>query len=404
MKGGGRGSASLKARKFTGGLVITELALSCVLLILAGLMIKSVRQLSNVDLPFATANVFTARVNLPPERYPDLDSRLAFQRELFGKLDALPGASVVTLSNGLPGPGYGSTDVTIEGQTYESDGAVPRVHIGLVTPGYFATFESRILEGRDFTAADGRQTLPVAIVNESFARLYLGGDAIGRRVRMLHDDAQWLTVVGVVPDLSMKMFATAGSEAGFYVPMAQSVLGSYLTIAIRTERPPMTLARDVISTISSVDPNLPAFRVMPMTGVMLRMTWFYPVFSKLFMVFGFTALFLGAIGLYGVMSFAVRQRTKEVGVRMALGAQSWELLGLVMKKGVVQVVIGLGIGLTLAYFTAGPLEIVLYEVQGRDLAVFGSVVTVLALTSVAAILFPALRVTRADPVAALTPE
>jgi hypothetical protein len=294
--------------------------------------------------------------------------------------------------------------VTIEGQTYESDGAVPRVHIGLVTPGYFATFESRILEGRDFTAADGRQTLPVAIVNESFARLYLGGDAIGRRVRMLHDDAQWLTVVGVVPDLSMKMFATAGSEAGFYVPMAQSVLGSYLTIAIRTERPPMTLARDVISTISSVDPNLPAFRVMPMTGVMLRMTWFYPVFSKLFMVFGFTALFLGAIGLYGVMSFAVRQRTKEVGVRMALGAQSWELLGLVMKKGVVQVVIGLGIGLTLAYFTAGPLEIVLYEVQGRDLAVFGSVVTVLALTSVAAILFPALRVTRADPVAALTPE
>jgi predicted permease len=404
MKGGGRGSASLKARRFTGGMVITELAMSCVLLILAGLMIKSVRQLSDVDLAFATENVFTARVDLPPERYPSLDSRLAFQQELYGKLGALPGASVATLSNGLPGPGYGSTDVMIEGQTYEGNGDVPRVHIGVVTPGYFDVFESRVLEGRDFTASDGRETLPVAIVNESFARLQLDGDAIGKRLRMLHDGAQWLTVVGVVPDLSMQMFGTAGSEAGFYIPMAQSGLGSYLTMAIRTERPPMTLARDVISSISSIDPNLPAFRVMPMTGVMLRMTWFYPVFSRLFMVFGFTALFLGAIGLYGVMSFAVMQRTKEVGVRMALGAQSWELLGLVMKKGVVQMVIGLGIGLTLALFAAGPLEIVLYEVQGRDLAVFGSVGAVLALTSLAAILVPALRVTRADPVSALTPE
>jgi predicted permease len=404
MKAGSRGSSSLKMGRFTGGLVTAEVAISCVLLILAGLMIKSVRQVSTVDLPFATENVFTARVQLPAQEYPGVVSRMEFLERLFAELEAIPGGVVATLSNGLPGPGYGSTDVRIERQTYVTDEDLPQVHVGWVTPGYFDTFGTGVLQGRAFTAADHSETLPVAVVNESFARVHLAGDAIGRRFRMTHDDAPWLTVVGVVPDMQMDQFGTAGDPAGFYTPMAQEWVGSYAVMAVRTQGPPMEITRDVRRAVASIDPHLPLFRVLPMTGVMFRMTWFYPVFGRLFTIFGFTALFLGAIGLYGVISFAVTQRTREMGIRLALGAQSGTLVGLVMRKGVIQMAIGLGIGLTLALFAAGPLQLVIYEVNGRDPAVFGLVATTLALTCLLASFVPAYRVTRVDPVTALTSE
>jgi predicted permease len=390
--------------RFTGGLVTAEVAISCVLFILAGLMIKSVRQLSAVVLPFATENVFTARITLPIQDYPDPESRFEFHEQLAAGLEAIPGGVATALSNGLPGPGYGSTQVKIEGRTYEEDEDLPLVRTGWVTPGYFDTYGASPLQGRGFTLADHSESLPVAVVNETFARVYLAGDAMGRRFRMLHDGAQWLTVVGVVPDLSMEMFGTEGDPAGFYTPMAQNQVGSYLVMAIRTQGPPMELTRDVRRAVASIDPHLPLFRVLPMTGVMLRMTWFYPVFGRLFTIFGFTALFLGAIGLYGVMSFAVTQRTREMGIRMALGAESGKLLGLVMRKGIIQMVIGLGIGLTLALFTAGPLQLVLYEVNGRDPAVFAMVATTLAIACLSASFVPALRVTKVDPVTALTSE
>jgi predicted permease len=404
MKAGSRGSSSLKMGRFTGGLITAEVAISCVLLVLAGLMIKSVTQLSKVALPFATENVFTARIRLPIQDYPDPASRLAFYEQLHSGLQAIPGGVVVTLSDGLPGPGYGSTDVAIEGQAYGAEEELPRVHIGWVTPGYFETFEGAVLQGRGFNATDHSETLPVAVVNETFARVHLAGDALGRRFRMLHDGAQWLTVVGVVPDLSMDMFGTAGDPAGFYTPMAQSQVGTHVAMAIRTQSPPMEITLAVRRAIAAIDPHLPPYRVLPMTGVMLRMTWFYPVFGKLFTLFGFTALFLGAIGLYGVMSFAVTQRTRELGIRMALGAQSGTLLGLVMRKGIIQTVMGLGIGLTLALFTAAPLQLVLYEVNGRDPAVFLMVAATLAVTCLLASFVPAYRVTKVDPLTALASE
>jgi predicted permease len=404
MKAGNRGSSSLKMGRFTAVLVTAEVAVSCVLLILAGLMIKSVTQLHMVDLPFATENVFTARLRLPEQEYPGVASRLEFHQQLLAELEAIPGGLATTLSNGLPGPGYGSTEVSIEGRTYETGEELPRVHVGWVTPEYFDAFGAGVLQGRVFTVADHSEALPVAVVNETFARVHLAGDAIGRRIRTLDDGAVWLTVVGVVPDLSMNMFGTAGNPAGFYTPLPQSRVGSYVAMAIRTQGPPMVITRDVRRAIASIDPHLPLFRVLPMTGVMLRMTWFYPVFGRLFTIFGFTALFLGAIGLYGVMSFAVTQRTREMGIRMALGAQSGKLVGLVMRKGIIQTAIGLGVGLTLALFAAGPLQLVLYDVNGRDPAVFGTVAITLAITCVLASFVPAHRITKIDPVTALTSE
>jgi len=408
LKDEGRGSSSLKMGRFTGGLVVAEVAVSCGLLIAAGLMIKSVTRLQTVDLPFTTENIFTARINLPILEYPDTASRLRFYDELLPKLEAIPGVLAATLSDGLPASGNGARIFEVAGQTYEVDEDFPVAREGIVTPGYFRTFETRVLQGRAFSISDRHETLPVTVVNETFARTFFeDGDALGRQIRMDRRDTtvQWLTVVGVVPDMKMEGIGNNdASPAGFYIPILQSGVGNFVSIALRTQGPPLAKTMDVRSAVRLIDPNLPIFQVMAMDGVIDRITWFYGVFGTMFMAFGFAALFLAAVGLYGVMSFAVTRRTQEMGIRMALGAQGAHLVRLVMKKGVFQIVVGLGIGLMLAVLVASPLQIVLYEVNARDPFVFCLVIATLGLTGLLASLVPAYRVTKVDPVTALTPE
>jgi hypothetical protein len=288
------------------------------------------------------------------------------------------------------------------------DTDLPTAREGIVTPGYFQTFQTEVLQGRTFRVSDRSGTLPVAVVNATFVRTFFpDGDAMGRRIRMRDGDpsAEWLTVIGVVPDMYMEGFANNDqSPAGFYIPIAQSGVGNFVSIGLRTQGPPMAKTADVRAAVMSIDPNLPIFDVLAMDGVIESLTWFYRVFGTLFMAFGAAALFLAAVGLYGVMSFAVARRTHEMGIRMALGAGGSQLVGLVMKKGMVQLAVGLGIGLGLAVAAAGPLQMVLFEVNARDPVVFGTVVGTLAVIGLLASFLPACRVTKVDPVAALTPE
>jgi predicted permease len=408
LKDEGRGSSSLSTSKFAGTLVVAEVAVSCGLLIAAGLMINSVARLKTVDMPFATENIFTARINLPVLEYPDTTSRLQFYAELLPRLEAIPGVEAATLSDGLPASGNGTRVFEVEGGTYEVDADYHIAREGIVTPGYFQTFQTEVLQGRTFRVSDRRGTLPVAVLNETFVRTFFpDGDAMGRRIRMRDGDAnpEWQTVIGVVPDMYMEGFANNdASPAGFYIPIAQSGVGNFVSIALRTRGPPMAKTADVRAAVMSIDTNLPIFDVLAMNGVIDSLTWFYRVFGTLFMAFGAAALFLAAVGLYGVMSFAVARRTHEMGIRMALGAGTSQLVGLVMRKGVVQLVVGLSIGLGLAVLTAGPLQIILFEVNARDPVVFGAVVATLAVIGLLASFVPARRVTKVDPVAALTPE
>ena len=218
-------------------------------------------------------------------------------------------------------------------------------------------------------------------------------------------DAQWLTIVGVAPDLYMQGFGNPNdSPVGFYIPIAQSGVGNFVSIAAYTEGPPMAKTLAVREAVMAVDPNLPIFDVKDMPRVVEQFTWFYSVFGKLFMAFGAAALFLASVGLYGVMSFAVARRTQEMGIRMAMGAQGGELVKLMLKKGVVQLAIGLIVGLGLAILAAGPLQFVLFQVNARDPVVFGVVVATLGAVGVLASFIPARRVTTVDPVTALTPR
>ncbi len=408
LKDDSRSSTSGRLGRFSSGLVIAELAISCGLLIAAGLMIKSVVQLKNVRMPFTVENILTTRVDLPRTTYPDTAASIRFFEQLLPRLQAVPGVEAATLSDGLPAAGNGLISVQIEGKAYAQQSDYPTAREGIVTAGYFDTFQTRILRGREFTSFDTATSQPVAIINESFARVHFPNiDAIGHQMRRIRPNAKepWLTIVGVVPDLIMEGIGNNNaSPVGYYIPIPQSDVANGVRIALRTRGDAATLTPLVRSAVASLDPDLAIYEVSTLQRVIERQTWFYTVFGTFFMSFGFCALFLAAAGLYGVMSFAVTQRTREMGVRSALGAQGVQLIALVMRKSIVQLAIGLVLGLLLALLASGALQPVLYHVNPRDAAVFAGVVITLALASLLASFLPARRVTKIDPVLALAAE
>jgi predicted permease len=408
LKDDSRSSTSARLGRFSSALVVAELAISCGLLIAAGLMIKSVVQLRNAPMPFAIDNILTARVDLPPESYPDPAASIRFFEQLLPRLQESPGVLAATLSDGLPAAGNGAIAVQIEGQAYAQQSDSPLAREGIVTAGYFETFQTPVVRGREFTPADNAAGQPVAIVNESFARLhYPGVDPIGRRMRRIKPNGTepWLTIVGVVPDLMMQGIGNNNaSPVGYYIPIPQSDVANGVRIAVRTSGAPASAASSIRSAVASLDPDLAIYEINTLRWVIDRQTWFYNVFGTFFMAFGFSALFLASAGLYGVMSFAVTQRTREMGVRSALGARGGQLIVLIMRRSLVQLGLGLTLGLGLALAASGGLQPVLYKVNPRDGAVFAAVVAALALAGIAASFLPARRVTRTDPVLALGSE
>lgn len=408
MKDDNRSSTSGQLGRFSSGLVVVELAVSCGLLIAAGLMIKSVIQLKNVQMPFAIDHVLTARINLPRVDYPDVAASIRFYENLLPKLQALPGVEAATLSDGLPAAGNGAIPIQIEGQTYAQDTDYPIIREGIVTPGYFETFQTPVLQGRSFTTADIATSEMVAIINESFARVHFPAVApVGRHLKKGGRDSTspWLRIVGVVPDLLMQGVGNnTQSPVGYYIPIAQSDVTNFVSIALRTRGDESQVTPAVRAAVVSLDSDLAIYDVRTMNDVIRRQTWFYSVFGTFFVAFGLCALFLAAAGLYGVTSFAVTQRTREMGVRTALGARSPQLIMLVMRKTMMQLVIGLGLGLGLGLAASGFLQPVLYHVDPRDQFVLATVLVSLTASSVLASLLPARRVTRIDPVIALATE
>jgi putative ABC transport system permease protein len=408
LKDDSRSSTSARLARFSSGLVVAELAVSCSLLIAAGLMIKSVVQLKNVPMPFAIENILTARIDLPRSSYPDIPASIRFFEQLLPKLESVPGVEAATLSDGLPAAGNGTIPVQIEGKAYPQQSDYPLAREGIVTAGYFETFQTRVLSGREFKPSDTATSQPVAVINQSFARMHFPNiEPIGHQMRRIRPNSNepWLTIVGVVPDLIMQGIGNNNdSPVGYYIPIPQSDVANGVRIAIRTRGDASTVAPLVRNAVASLDPDLALYEINTLSDVIERQTLFYRVFGTFFMSFGFCALFLAAAGLYGVMSFAVTQRTREMGVRSALGAQGAQLILLVMRKSLVQLMIGLALGLALALLASGALQPVLYHVNPRDRAVFAGVVVTLALASLVASFLPARRVTKIDPVLALASE
>jgi len=404
LKDESRGSSSLRIGRLSRVLVVGQIAMSLGLLVAAGLMTKSIATLRNYDYPFETDAVFTARLGLFEADFPDTLARRAFYRDVEARLREIPAGRFVALATVLPGLGSGGTGFAIEGASYGDDAEYPRAENGLVGPGYFATLGVEVLRGRDFDSQDLASGEPVAIVNESFvARHFPGGDALGRRLRVgLSGSAEpWRTIVGVVPDLQMQgMQDTRSDQSGFYVPIQQSD-ARFMSILARGPDRPMEITEAVRSAVASVHADTPLYFVQTLQSRIDEETWIFDIFGSLFLAFGAVALFLASVGLYGVMAFAVARRTPEVGIRLALGATSAQVLALVLKQGLGQVAIGLVAGAGIALLASRGLAIVLFEISPYDPVVFGGIALLLAATGLLATLIPARRASRADPAIAL---
>ena len=406
LKDESRGSSSLRMGRFSKGLIILEVALSCGLLAAAGLTTKSIVQLKNIDYKFALDDVFSARQGLFEADYPDDAARLRFYEDLQQRLAALPGVRSATIAASLPGGlQSGRSRFALEGESYDRDQDYPLTWRAVISTDYFQTFGVSVLQGRDFSLQDGSDALPVAIVNQSYVdKFFPGEDLIGRRLRLgtSNSEEPWLTVIGVVPDLHM-----AGPENeepwGIYVPLAQQT-PRFVFMAVRTAGPPMAITSQVRDAVTAIDRNLPIYWVRTVREGISQGVWFYYIFGTLFMIFGGVALFLATVGLYGVMSFTVSRRTKEVGVRMALGAQRGDVLKLILRQGLVLVTIGLILGLSLAFGLGRGLSIILFDVQAFDLTIMVTIMGVLGVTAMLATFLPARRATRVDPVVALQYE
>ena len=401
-----RGSSSFRIGKMSKALVIFEIALSCGLLVAAGLMIKSVTKLRTMDPGFQTKTVFTARVGFP-SAYTDTAEQKHFFTQAVQRVSAIPGVQAASISSGLPAArqGMGGQSFAIDGKSYSRDQDYPDARWLSVTPGFFATLQLPIVTGRGFTDGDREGTLPVAIVNRAFAaKFFPDADPIGRRIRVgrSKSTAPWLTIVGVVPDV----FAGDNDNPkppAFFQPFAQAHT-NFAYIAARTAGPPLGITAPVREAISTLNSDIPLYWVDTLDAAIAQQLWFVRVFGTMFMIFGFVALFLASVGLYAVMAFSVNRRTREVGIRMALGAQSGDVVRMVFGQGLLQLGIGMAAGLALATGISQLLRIILFQVQPRDPLIFGGVAATLIGVGLLACFLPARRATRVDPLVALRAE
>lgn len=403
-----RGSSSSRIGRISKVLVVLQVGLSCALLVGAGLMVKSVTQLSNYEFTFSTENIFSARVGLFETDYPTTEDRRRFFEDVRLRLEAIPNVEAASLTDALPASGSANVRFAIEGDAYESDQEHPLARRAVITEGFFETFGHEVTRGRGFGAQDADGAPHVAVVNQRFAeKFFPSTDPVGRRIRegASQSQAQWRTIIGVAPNMRIEGFdSPPGDSAGFYVPLSQSDR-NFMSIALSVRGgPPLSIAPDARNAIRSVDADMPIYWVRNMDEVVHQETWFYNVFGTLFIIFGAAALFLASVGLYGVLAFSVSRRVQELGIRMALGANARDVLRLVLREGAWQIGIGLSLGLGLAYAASNILQIVIFDVEPRDPIVFGTIVVVILAVGLFASLVPARRATRVDPMQALRYE
>lgn len=406
LKDESRGSSSLRMGRFSRALVIVELALSGGLLVAAGFMIQSVVQLSHFDYGVKTEGVFTARIGLFEASYPDTLSRQRFWGELDRRLAELPNHRGTSVMTALPGLGGWRQAFALEGKTYPEARDYPETRRIAVTPGWFQTFGVKAVDGRVLEPGDLADAMPVAVVSQGFATRHFGeASPLGRRIRIGGAEATepWLTIVGVVPDVWYEGTSNEPLHTSVFTPVAQ---GDYrfLTLAVAADGDPYAFQRQVEAIVSGLDPDQPIYWARTLDEAIYRNGWFYGVFGTLFMVFGAAALFLATVGVYGVVSFAVAQRTREVGVRMALGASAGDVLGMFMRQGGRQLLVGLSGGLALAFFLAKGLTLVMFQVNTANPLMYASVSAVLAGTCLVATFLPARRAMGVDPIVALRYE
>jgi putative ABC transport system permease protein len=414
LKEGGRSSTTGAQRnQVRNSLVIAEIALALVLLVGAGLLLKSYARVQNVDPGFDRRNVFTSEVNLPDTKYPQRESAdyregeamINFWNEALRRLHQLPGVEAAGFTTILPLSGSNSdSSFSIEGRVLGEPG--PDEEIRIVTPDYFRVLKTPLLRGRFFSESDNGRTPGVVIINEALAKKYWPNeDALGKRITFSDPrkpDAKWLTIVGIVRGIRHRGLDLDPAPE-YYLPLAQRAESSMI-LAVRSGQDPRTLTSAIRREIQSIDPDQPIANVRTLETVTAESIAPRRMSMVLLGAFAGIALLLASVGIYGVISYLVVQRTHEIGVRMALGAQRSDVLRLIVGHAAKLVGLGTLIGLILAFFSTRLLSGLLYNVGAFDTTTFLFVTIALAAVALLASYIPALRAARADPVVALGHE
>jgi putative ABC transport system permease protein len=398
-EGGRSASMGLRRNRLGASFVVAEMSLALVLLICAGLLIKGAIRYQTVDLGFDPRNLLTLRVSLPETQYPDSIKSAAFHEELLRRLTGLPGVQSAAAATTLPLVGGSGTYYWIDGEPKPEEGKALVAQFRGTTPGYFATMRTPLVRGRDFTQQDRIGAPLVVLVNEAFARRHWKSDpssAIGRRIVVTGLPRE---IVGIVKD-ARDFGPDDDTPAMFYIPSLQRGYRS-LTYVLRSTREPGGLAEAVRTDLAAMDASLPAYGVRTMPEIIREEQRGDLIMPKLLTAFGAIALFLAMIGVYGVMAYTVNQRTQEVGIRMALGAQRRDILGMVVRQGLTLAGLGLAIGLLISFGATRGLSSFLLGVSAFDPTVFVGVTAALASAALAASLGPARRAMRVDPLVAL---
>ena len=407
LKDDSRGSSPLRIGRLSRWLVMVEVAFSVAFLVSATLSAKAIVAMRTTDYGFPTEDVFTARVGLflgDSQERDDPETRRRFFQDLLAALSGIPGTSHASLTSTLPGAFSGMASLEVEGSTYGTRRDYPRAAQAVITPEFFETFEVDLVSGRAFSASDDTDALPVAIVNQSFVDRHLGGEeALGRRIRWSVSDSEqsWLTIIGVAPDLHMEGIGSRyGQPQGVYLPLAQSDV-RFMSVAVRSVGDPLAITAAVRREVSALHADTPIYFVQRLDEMIADQLWFITSFGGLFAVFGVAALFMAAVGLYGVMASSVGQRAREVGIRMALGAKAGGVRWLIVRQGILRVLLGLLVGLPLGGLLSDGMGMEDGFIQPWDLSVFLMISLVFLLTGVTAGFLPARQASRVPPMDAL---
>jgi putative ABC transport system permease protein len=412
LKEAGRGSTG-RRHIMRSILVVSEVALTLVLLIGAGLMIRSFYHLQRVDPGFSADNLLTFNVSLPQKKYPDPQQRINFYQQLLQNLTALPGVQSVGMATGLPlGNNGWQSGFWIEGRPEPPQGQRPLTEVALVGPGYFKAMQIPLLRGRDFNDQDVMAAPPdpkhpefrrptVTVIDEEFARRYWPDeDPLGQQITFWGGK---VTVVGIVRRVKMEGLNTDSNRVQSYYPFNQNPSGS-MSVVVRTIGDPTGLSNAVRQQVLAIDPDQPIYSVQTMGQIWTDSIAPDRLFLMLLGTFATVALILAAVGIYGVMAYSVTQRTHEIGIRMALGAAQSNVLGMVIRQGMKLALAGLGLGLVGAWLVTRTMSSLLFGVSATDPLTFVVISLALAGVALGACFLPARRATKVDPMIALRYE
>jgi putative ABC transport system permease protein len=403
LKEGSRGASGGRGRRrLRSALVVAEVSLSLVLLIGAGLTIRSFLKLSHVNPGFNPANVLTVDLTLPRVKYRDDDQQRRFVDTVLPEISSLPGVTHAGAAHVMPFTGDYVLGVFFQGRPPAKPSDVPSINYYAVSPDYFQTMGIPLKRGRTFTSEDRQGATRVVLVSETFAsRFYPNEDAVGKRIHVTKGPETWREIVGIVGDTKHGGLDQK-SPAQVYEPLAQSPF-PFMTLVVKTAGNPMALAHSVEQRIQQVDAEQPV-TMRPLQEILEQSISDSRTGMMLLSVFGAIALLMAATGLYGVMAYSVTQRTREIGLRMALGAERTRVLGLVIGHGMLLTATGLVLGLAGSFALTRLLHEFLYETSATDPVIFATISLTLAAISLVACCVPAWRASRVDPVVALRHE